>query len=92
MDLLRMACEFGTLEELFEIMTFNSPSTHSKPWVSINVNGYTTDKFWLISKLMEWRQGFLYQSRRNYWLYWWFCRARLDRMAAYVPKEVRIGW
>jgi len=50
---------FGTLEELFEVLTMSQLSLHTKPVALLNVNGYYDDLLLMMRSMVE--KGFLQQ-------------------------------
>ena len=50
---------FGTLEELFEVLTMSQLSLHKKPVALLNVNGFYNDLVLMMKNMVE--KGFLQQ-------------------------------
>ena len=54
---------FGTLDELFEIMTWRQVHLHDKPIVIVNINGYWDKLLDLIEHVIT--SGFAHETHRN---------------------------
>lgn len=54
---------FGTLEELFEILTWGQLGLHKKPIGILNINGYYDDLIELLHKMV--RKGLLKQENMD---------------------------
>jgi hypothetical protein len=54
---------YGTLDELFEMLTWNQLSIHNKPIYILNSGGFYNGLLQHISKMME--EGFLYHPPKN---------------------------
>jgi uncharacterized protein (TIGR00730 family) len=51
---------FGTMDELFEMLTWNQLAIHDKPIFILNTGGYYSDLFQMMQVMH--REGFLYDS------------------------------
>lgn len=51
---------FGTMDELFEMLTWNQLAIHDKPIFILNTGGYYSDLFQMMQVMF--REGFLYDS------------------------------
>ncbi|HSC53459.1 MAG TPA: TIGR00730 family Rossman fold protein [Phnomibacter sp.] len=51
---------FGTMDELFEMLTWNQLSIHDKPIFILNTGGYYSDLFQMMQVMH--REGFLYDN------------------------------
>jgi uncharacterized protein (TIGR00730 family) len=51
---------FGTMDELFEMLTWNQLSIHNKPILLLNTTGYYTDLFQMMQTMQ--RHGFLWDK------------------------------
>lgn len=49
---------FGTMDELFEMLTWNQLAIHDKPIYVLNSGGYYSDLFQMMQRMQQ--QGFLY--------------------------------
>jgi uncharacterized protein (TIGR00730 family) len=49
---------FGTMDELFEMLTWNQLAIHDKPIFVLNSGGYYSDLFQMMQRMQQ--QGFLY--------------------------------
>lgn len=81
---------FGTLEELFEILTLKQLGYHSKPVAVLNVNGFYDPLLGLIEHIYE--QRF---ARPDYRALYHFAPDVADLfgyLAAYQPPELRSKW
>ncbi len=73
----------GTLDELFEMLTFLQMRLHAKPCGLLDVNGYFASlQQWLDTAVAE---GFLRPKHRTLLIEGTEAAALLDRMAAFVP-------
>lgn len=74
---------FGTLEELFEIMTWGQLGLHQKPIGILNVNGFYDDLLKMLQKMVT--QGFLKQENYNMLLVDETITGLLTQMKNYRP-------
>ncbi|PCJ96910.1 MAG: TIGR00730 family Rossman fold protein [Flavobacteriaceae bacterium] len=74
---------FGTLEELFEIMTWGQLGLHQKPIGILNVNGFYDDLLKMLQKMVT--QGFLKQGNYNMLLVDETIPGLLTQMKNYKP-------
>ncbi len=77
---------FGTLEELFEILTWGSLSLHTKPVGLLNVNGYYNDLIEMIAKMVE--KDFLKKEYQQMLLVSNSINDLLDKMKNYTPPTL----
>lgn len=77
---------FGTLEELFEMLTWGQLGLHKKPIGILNVAGFYDALCALIQTMTD--QGFLKESNRKMLLVSDDIEDLLDKMANYVAPEV----
>jgi uncharacterized protein (TIGR00730 family) len=81
---------FGTLEELFEILTWAQIGMHRKPVGILNVQGYYDPLLTMIERARQ--QGFIYAEHRELIV----CRstpaALLDGLAGYAPPSGLERW
>lgn len=77
---------FGTLEELFEMLTWGQLGLHKKPVALLNVDGFY-DSLNLLTKTME-DSGFLKPANRDMLLTDTNIDAVLDKMENYIAPEV----
>lgn len=81
---------FGTLEELFEILTWAQIGLHRRPVGVLNVQGYFDPLLGLIEHVR--RNGFIYAEHRGLLL----CEAEperlLERMETYRPPDGLERW
>ncbi len=78
----------GTLDELFESMTWNQLGIHLKPAGLLNVGGYFDPLVAMLDRATE--QGFLGRSYRDFLLVESSAAAMLDALAAYQPPSGEI--
>ncbi len=78
----------GTLDELFESMTWNQLGIHLKPAGLLNVGGYFDPLVAMLDRATE--QGFLGRSYRDFLLVESSASAMLDALAAYQPPSGEI--
>jgi len=81
---------FGTLEELFEILTWAQIGMHSKPVGVLNAEGYFDPLLALIDHAR--REGFIYSVHRALLACERTPEALLDRLAAYAPPQGLERW
>jgi uncharacterized protein (TIGR00730 family) len=81
---------FGTLEELFEILTWAQIGMHRKPIGVLNVEGYYDPLLAMIEQAR--RQGFIYAEHRGLIVCESTPTAVLDGLAAYAPPEGLERW
>ena len=81
---------FGTLEELFEILTWAQIGMHRKPIGVLNVEGYYDPLLAMIEHAR--RQGFIYAEHRALIVCESTPMALLDGLAAYAPPEGLERW
>lgn len=77
---------FGTLEELFETITWGQLGLHQKPVVLLNVNGFYDAMLSFLDAMVV--KGFLKQQDRDMLLVADSCTGLLRQMAAYQPKPM----
>lgn len=75
---------FGTLEELFEMVTWGQLGLHSKPMGILNVNGFFDEMLNFMDSMVS--KGFLKQENRQMLLVDDHCIGLLAQMEAYQPK------
>lgn len=76
---------FGTLEELFEMLTWTQLGLHGKPVGLLNINGYYDHLLLMLDAMVN--QGFLSQSNRNLLLAETDAGPLLQRMLTYQPPD-----
>ena len=76
----------GTLEELFETLTWSQLGLHDKPIGLLNVDGFYDDLIGFIGHLV--RQGFLKPSHAALLMHEATASPLLDRFARFVPDRV----
>lgn len=81
---------FGTLEELFEILTWAQIGMHRKPIGVLNVEGYYDPLLAMIEHARH--QGFIYAEHRALIVCESTPMALLDGLAAYAPPEGLERW
>lgn len=81
---------FGTLEELFEILTWAQIGMHRKPVGILNVQGYYDPLLAMIERARQ--QGFIYAEHRNLIVCESTPGALLDGLAAYAPPAGLERW
>lgn len=81
---------FGTLEELFEILTWAQIGMHRKPVGVLNVQGYYDPLLAMIERARQ--QGFIYAEHRNLIVCESTPGALLDGLAAYAPPAGLERW
>jgi len=77
---------FGTLEELFEIITWAQLGLHQKPIGLLNVNGFYNDLFELLENMV--RKGFLKMSNYEMLLVDTTIDGLLQKLTDYKPIPV----
>ena len=78
---------FGTMDELFEILTWAQLGLHPKPIGILNVDGYYNPFIQHVNHMME--EGFLKPIYRNMLLEAETPEALLEAMEAYVAPDVK---
>jgi uncharacterized protein (TIGR00730 family) len=81
---------FGTLEELFEILTWAQIGLHSKPIGLLNTNGYY-DALLVLFNQIE-REGFIYAEHQSLYLCASDPEELLDKMEEYQPPAGLESW
>jgi uncharacterized protein (TIGR00730 family) len=81
---------FGTLEELFEALTWSQIGLHTKPVGLLNVRGY----FDHLLKFLDHanKEGFTFWEHQKLYSHEDQPEALLDALAAYVPPENLARW
>lgn len=74
---------WGTMEELFEVLTWAQLGLHAKPIGVLNINGYYDPLIALCDKMVT--DGFLTQSTRNMLLTSTTVDELLRQMESYIP-------
>ena len=82
---LAMPGGIGTLDELFEAMTWNQLGIHMKPAGVLNVGGYFDPLIEMLDR--AWDQGFIGRTYRDFMLVEPTVDALLDALAAYRPPS-----
>lgn len=77
---------FGTLEELFEILTWSQLGLHQKPIGILNVNGFYDDLLQLLENMVK--RGFLKMENYDLLLVDTTVDGLLTRMREFVPQDV----
>tara|TARA_R110001632_G_scaffold207518_1_gene331697 strand:- start:177 stop:767 length:591 start_codon:yes stop_codon:yes gene_type:complete len=77
---------FGTLEELFEILTWSQLGLHQKPIGILNVNGFYDDLLKLLENMVK--RGFLKMENYDLLLVDTTVDGLLTRMREFVPQDV----
>jgi uncharacterized protein (TIGR00730 family) len=78
---------FGTLEELFEMLTWAQLGLHNKPVGILNINGFYDVLIQLVGKMVD--QGFLREDNRQMLLINTEIDGLLHQMKSYVAPTVR---
>jgi uncharacterized protein (TIGR00730 family) len=81
---------FGTLEELFEMLTWSQLGLHGKPIGLLNLNGFYSDLIHLFDKMIT--NGFLKESNKNLLIVHEEILQLLDLMQDYIPTETHGKW
>jgi uncharacterized protein (TIGR00730 family) len=81
---------FGTLEELFEILTWAQIGLHTKPVAILEHGEYYAPLMQMIERARS--EGFIYDEHRSLLIYEREVHALLDRMAAYTPPAGLERW
>ncbi len=77
---------FGTLEELFEIMTWSQLGLHTKPIGLLNINGFYDHLLKLLEHMVK--QGFLKKENYDILLVDTSITGLLERMRGFVPQSI----
>lgn len=81
---------FGTLDELFEIVTWAQVGLHKKPIGVLNVDGFYEPMFAQAKRAME--EGFLYPGMEKIWLVESEPERLVERLATHVVPDSMIQW
>jgi len=81
---------FGTLEELFEILTWAQIGLHSRPIGILNINSYFDPLLALIEHVRS--EGFIYDEHRSLLINEINPDNLLDKMTSYNPPEDLDRW
>ena len=81
---------YGTLEELFEIMTWAQIGFHHKPVGILNCHGYFDHLMTFLDHVRQ--EGFVYKEHRDLFILHDDPEILLDLMAAYVPPQNISRW
>lgn len=73
---------YGTMDELFEMLTWAQLSLHKKPIGILNINGFYDPLIALSEKMIE--KQFVKDEYRNIWIIEEDINTLLDKMATYV--------
>ncbi|MEN9919362.1 MAG: hypothetical protein RL662_1798 [Bacteroidota bacterium] len=76
---------FGTMEELFEMLTWAQLSLHKKPIAILNVNGYYDSLIDLINNMLD--NGFMKQEYRDLLIVNEDIDILLNQMKSYEPPK-----
>lgn len=76
----------GTLEEFFEVLTWNQLGYHAKPCGLLDVNGYYSELSTFLDKVVQ--EGFLVDEHRGMVLTDASPGGLLDQFETYVPPQV----
>jgi uncharacterized protein (TIGR00730 family) len=77
---------FGTMEELFEVLTWAQLGLHSKPVALLNVNGYYDQLIAMVSTMLK--RDFIKQENQTMFLVSDNIEDLLEMMENYVPPAV----
>ena len=77
---------FGTMEELFEMLTWSQLGLHSKPIGLLNINGFYDDLIHLLQVMVE--KGFLKKINQEMLLVSSDINDLLTKMKNYIPPKV----
>ncbi|HEY8101889.1 MAG TPA: TIGR00730 family Rossman fold protein [Burkholderiaceae bacterium] len=75
----------GTLEELFEVLTWSQLGFHDKPIGLLNVNGFYDGLIRFVQHLVK--QGFLKPEHASLMMYEDDAPALMERFKSFVPKQ-----
>ncbi|MGZ3159457.1 MAG: LOG family protein [Burkholderiaceae bacterium] len=75
----------GTLEELFEVLTWSQLGFHDKPIGLLNANGFYDGLIRFVQHLVK--QGFLKQEHAALMMYEEDAPALMERFKSFVPKQ-----
>jgi uncharacterized protein (TIGR00730 family) len=80
----------GTLEELFEILTWSQLGLHAKPCGALNVRGYYDGLAGFLDRAVE--EGFVRPQHRQLLLLDEDAEALLDRLEKWAPPDLGRKW
>ena len=78
---------YGTMEELFEVLTWQQIKLHNKPIGILNVNNFYAPLILMIDKMVH--EGFLHEANRSLICIEEDPRLLLDKLAGYKPGEMK---
>lgn len=81
---------YGTLEELFEILTWAQIGFHHKPVGILNCQGYFDPLMTFLDHVQH--EGFVYQEHRDLFILHDNPDILLEMMAAYIPPQNISRW
>jgi len=81
---------FGTLEELFEMLTWAQIGLHRKPIGLLNVSGYFDPLLEMLSRAQ--REGFIYTEHLDLLSHSMDPEALMDALEAYLPPQGLEKW
>jgi uncharacterized protein (TIGR00730 family) len=81
---------YGTMDELFEVLTWSQGGLLQRPVGLLNVAGYFDPLIALVEHTR--REGFLYDEHRTLLISARDCGSLLDRLAAYQPPDRLKRW
>lgn len=77
---------YGTLDEMFELITWGQLGLHPKPVGLLNINGYYDSLIEMVQKMMD--EGFIKPVNKDMLLISKEIDQLLDRMMEYSPPDV----
>ncbi len=78
---------FGTMDELFEMLTWGQLGLHDKPVGILNTNGFYREILSAVDRMVD--EGFLKDLNRDMILVSESIEKLVDRMQSYAPPKVR---
>lgn len=81
---------FGTLDELFEIVTWAQVGLHQKPIGLLNVDGFYDLLLLQVKRALD--EGFLYPGMENIWLVDADAERLVSRLASHVVPNSGLRW
>ena len=77
---------YGTLDEMFEMLTWGQLGLHQKPVAMLNINGYFDDVIAMADKMVE--EGFIKPVNKDMLLIGEDIDLLLEEMINYIPPDV----
>ena len=78
---------YGTMEELFEVLTWQQIKLHNKPIGILNINNYYSPFISMVNKMVQ--EGFLHDANRSLICIDEDPRILIDKLSGFKPTEIK---